>query len=356
MIPRRLATTAALCVLTVGNAWAQQMPSRPLPSSNTPQQGVTTPATNVPQQQTVDWSAEEIEAAQGALQGAAEGPRCRGSAGHAVARGTECGTPAPMKLISIGKSQQQVMLSPPVDLTCDMIAALHKWVQQDLQPLARKNLGGALVRIDAMSSYSCRNAYGRAKSRLSEHGRVNALDIGAFVTARGETARVVADWGMTAREIAAAAKAGETTTAQTKTAPATEPPKHTVTAGTPRAVDRPVAAETARAGIAIGIPGISIQMPAGFRRTPVRLDWYSPTASAAPSPRAAMQPRPSLNGKMDFLREAHHAACKIFGTVLGPEANSATKTTSTWIWPIARALPSANSRHLPCGWHPHNVT
>ena len=33
------------------------------------------------------------------------------------------------------------MLSPPVDLTCDMIAALHKWVQQDVQPLARKHLG-----------------------------------------------------------------------------------------------------------------------------------------------------------------------------------------------------------------------
>ncbi len=28
---------------------------------------------------------------------------------------------------------------------------------------------------------------------------------------------------------------------------------------------------------------------------------------------------------MDFLRQAHHAACKIFGTVLGPEANSAHK-------------------------------
>ena len=32
-----------------------------------------------------------------------------------------------------------------------------------------------------------------------------------------------------------------------------------------------------------------------------------------------------LNGKMDFLRGAHQAACRIFGTVLGPEANSAHK-------------------------------
>jgi hypothetical protein len=325
MIPRRLATTAALCVLTVGNAWAQQMPSRPLPSSNTPQQGVTTPATNVPQQQTVDWSAEEIEAAQARCKVLLKGLDVVAVPATPWREGTECGTPAPMKLISIGKSPQQVMLSPPVDLTCDMIAALHKWVQQDLQPLARKNLGGALVRIDAMSSYSCRNAYGRAKSRLSEHGRVNALDIGAFVTARGETARVVADWGMTAREIAAAAKAGETTAAQTKTAPATEPPKHTVTAGTPRAVDRPVAADTARAGIAIGIPGISIQMPGRLPPDAGQVGLVQPNRLGGPKPESGDAAAAALNGKMDFLREAHHAACKIFGTVLGPEANSAHK-------------------------------
>ena len=28
---------------------------------------------------------------------------------------------------------------------------------------------------------------------------------------------------------------------------------------------------------------------------------------------------------MDFLRAAHRSACKIFGTVLGPEANNAHK-------------------------------
>ena len=44
-----------------------------------------------------------------------------------------------------------------------------------------------------MSSYSCRNAYGRAEGRLSEHGKVNALDIAGFVTARGQAAFDVAD-------------------------------------------------------------------------------------------------------------------------------------------------------------------
>ena len=76
-----------------------------------------------------------------------------------------------------------------------------------MQPLARKHLGAPIVRIETMSSYSCRNAYGRAHGRLSEHGKANAVDIGSFVTARGQAALVVADWGPTARQIAAQAAA-----------------------------------------------------------------------------------------------------------------------------------------------------
>jgi hypothetical protein len=43
--------------------------------------------------------------------------------------------------------------------------------------------------------------------------------------------------------------------------------------------------------------------------------------AAQPGP-AAAEP---LTGKAQFLRAAHRAACGIFGTVLGPEANSAHK-------------------------------
>ena len=76
-----------------------------------------------------------------------------------------------------------------------MIAQLHKWVQRDVQPLARKFMAAPIVRIETMSSYSCRNAYGRAHGRLSEHGRANAVDIASFVTAPGQAALVVSDWG-----------------------------------------------------------------------------------------------------------------------------------------------------------------
>ena len=142
-----------------------------------------------------------------------------------VREGSECGAPAPMRLISVGK-EPQVAFSPPPTLTCDMIAALHKWVQRDVQPLARRLLAAPIVRIETMSSYSCRNAYGRAHGRLSEHGRANAVDIGSFVTALGHAALVVSDWGLTAREVAAAAAAA--TKAQPPPAGSAPPPVRTV--------------------------------------------------------------------------------------------------------------------------------
>ena len=44
------------------------------------------------------------------------------------------------------------------------------------------------------------------KTRLSEHGKANALDIGAFITADGARTDLLAHWGATERDIVAAAK------------------------------------------------------------------------------------------------------------------------------------------------------
>jgi hypothetical protein len=222
-----------------------------------------------------------------------------------------------MKLISIGKNGQQVALSPPVTLTCDVIAAMHKWVQRDLQPLARKHLGGPLQRIDTMSSYSCRNAYGRSKSRLSEHGRANALDIAAFVS-RAQTAQVVADWGLTAREIAAAAKATEQAKPEDK-------PETAI--GVAPTLKGPLHADPGHIGFSVGIPGITVQMPGGSSVQNGQAGGHMGFAPAnrLGGPKADDPGASAGNGKMDFLRAAHRSACRIFGTVLGPEANNAHK-------------------------------
>ena len=82
-----------------------------------------------------------------------------------------------------------------------MAEALSTWIEDDLQPLARTQLGAEIIKIETMSSYSCRNAYGRAGNKLSEHGIANALDIRGFVTESAKTAYVLEDWGTPQREI-----------------------------------------------------------------------------------------------------------------------------------------------------------
>ncbi len=247
-----------------------------------------------------------------------------------------CGAPAPVELISIGWSPQ-VSFSPPVTVTCDMVAALHKWITRDLQPLARKHLGSEIVRLDTMSSYSCRTAYSRKNAKLSEHGKANAVDIRAFMTANGTNAEVLLDWGPTGREIAAqvaaakkleaerataAAKAhqGQSGTA-TATATARQAPPAAIATGS---IDNPDPAVTALRPSIIAVPrngqGIGLTLP-GSPNTGLGL-------SAGPQPShlggpPADKADTAVGPRTDFLRAAHAAACKVFGTVLGPEANAA---------------------------------
>jgi hypothetical protein len=242
-----------------------------------------------------------------------------------VRDGAECGTPAPMQLVSIGSSPQ-VAFSPPPSLTCDMIAAVHKWMQGDVQAAARKHLGAPVVRVATMSSYSCRNAYGRAKGRLSEHGRMNAIDIGAFTTADGRTAMVLADWGPNAREIAAkaaeeqrrVAAAAEAAAKAKKTA---EDNKVATTAPAPIPAPVPAPSPLRPSIAATVVPGITLQMPS---TAPAALSLSQPTRLGGPkSSTAPPSPAPAMTGTAQFLRTVHRSACQIFGTVLGPEANAA---------------------------------
>ncbi|MCB1503651.1 MAG: extensin family protein [Hyphomicrobiaceae bacterium] len=93
----------------------------------------------------------------------------------------------------------------------------------------------------------------------------------------------------------------------------------------------------ARASIIDGIPRITVSIPGGAREDansgqfgegtmnrlggpkPHSAPWKSDVVKAAASTSAAV----SEVRKQKFLRGAHEAACRIFGTVLGPEANNA---------------------------------
>jgi hypothetical protein len=248
-----------------------------------------------------------------------------------------CGAPAPVQLIGLGKSPQ-VAISPPATLTCEMVAALATWLKNDLQPLAQRHLGAPITRINTMSSYSCRNSSGRAKNRLSEHGRANALDISGFVTATTQTTELLSDWGMTAREIRAqlaAAKAAAEKKAAAEQAAASglptmksgQSPASAPVGHQPAAAAQAVSQGWTHGTIIEGLPGLSPGL-ADARRGPwsTSLGFAPPSRLGGPkATQAASVPSPLQipERKAQFLRAAHAAACKIFGTVLGPESNEA---------------------------------
>jgi hypothetical protein len=232
----------------------------------------------------------------------------------------DCGTPAPIELISIGASPQ-VSLSPPPLVTCDLAAALSTWLDQEVQPAARQLLGGPVIRLEVMSAYSCRNAYARITARLSEHGRANAVDIAGFITERGDLAGLKADWGETSRDVAfkiAAAKAEAERLAKA----AAVKPAHvlagaaggiTLRGSTASEVDADAGKTTTAATTALTLPGTA-------------LTTSNPTLGLAPPSRlGGPKTVPEVNpaSRQAFLRRIHTGACRHFGTVLGPEANEA---------------------------------
>ena len=271
-----------------------------------------------------------------------------------------CGTPAPIQLISIGRNPE-VALSPPVTVTCEMAEALYTWMKSDVQPLAKRRLGTEVIKLETMSSYSCRNAYGRKGGRLSEHGVANALDIRGFVTAAGKTAYVLEHWGTPQREIlariaaekakaarlaadrAAAEKAAQANqiTAKTKgtarAAPGEPPSAEASTLGAP-------ASGIAKSTIVDGTSRVTVTLPGGndehiaesneaesnedatFSISPNKLGGPK---SAQKSAAIATAPSASNTGLSEsarreaFLHDVHASACRQFGTTLGPEANAA---------------------------------
>jgi hypothetical protein len=255
----------------------------------------------------------------------------------------ECGTAYPVEVTRIGG----IAFSQPAILNCQMIAVLGDWFKADVQPAARELLGTRIERIEVLSSYSCRNAYGRTRTRLSEHGRANAIDIKAFHTQTNQPVDLVADWGMTERDIKAQIAAAEAAARKFAIAKAKADAE----------ADRARLARKQGSGSAVAQGNPGQQSPvlgpsnnglAGLRglvgdaigkgpdldtgRGPTGLSLGQPSRLGGPKTNADKPAKPlpakranaeDPNARKQFLRSLHTSACKRFGTVLGPEANEA---------------------------------
>jgi hypothetical protein len=327
------------------------------------------------------WSATEIAAAQKVCKALLREYKAVATPVPPIKKG-RCGDPAPIKLMQIGK--KPVSFSPPPTINCQMVAALGKWISKGLQPLAKQHIGARLTQISVMSSYACRNRYGRKRAKLSEHAKANALDIGGFVFKSDTNVRVLAGWGLTERDrIARAAAARKTRDALATPSP--DPKGLKVRGGTPPSKDAKdaggataalpeprVARAEQRSAVGRGEASVfagSFQQfvlpPLPERRPSLkeRMRWAQLERKAA-ARRAARErqrleryraklnkflypanrlggakPTKIATGKaevdknedgsgskpdhMGFLKAAHRSACRYFTTVLGPEANEA---------------------------------
>ncbi len=78
--------------------------------------------------------------------------------------------------------------------TCGLSAGLV-WYQNQLQAIARREMGTSLVRIEQIGTYACRNVNNAEDGNRSQHASANAMDISVFRFADGRTARVARDFG-----------------------------------------------------------------------------------------------------------------------------------------------------------------
>jgi hypothetical protein len=100
---------------------------------------------------------------------------------------------------------ESAVLSParPV-VTCPVAAAWLMFERHALQPAAEAHFNSRVTAVRHLGSYACRNVYGRASGRRSQHATANAIDIAAFTLANGREVRLVRDWSDAGDSAAAA--------------------------------------------------------------------------------------------------------------------------------------------------------
>ncbi len=244
-------------------------------------------------------------------------------------RQERCGAPAPVVLKRIGS----VELQPPPVLNCAMVASLHAWVENTLQPAAQELLGSPVVRIRNASGYVCRNRVGSLlhSERLSEHALANAIDIAGFATADGRSIDVLGQWGPTARELreeqeraAEAAAEAEAAARQAEKLAAEAASAAKAARGAKQVAAKAEAARTKAE--AERKREEAREKGAAWRKTLTRtaaLGGQPPRHQRRDEKKGADAKGPTPTPEAAFLRRLHNGACGTFTTVLGPEANAA---------------------------------
>jgi hypothetical protein len=102
-----------------------------------------------------------------------------------------CGAPFPISIVAIQPTGgRRVALEQPVVARCAVAAAMVTWLRDTVQPSAKKYLGEEVTSLGSTNGYACRGRNRRTDTKLSEHGRANAVDIGSFKFVSGKIVAV----------------------------------------------------------------------------------------------------------------------------------------------------------------------
>lgn len=115
--------------------------------------------------------------------------------------GAGCSNLGTVRLAALQGDDRRMEITNIGPVTCPVANALQGWARFGVDRAARQILGSALVRIETMGSYSCRNVAGTG--RLSAHATANAVDIAAFRLADGRRISVLADWNSPSPQVRA---------------------------------------------------------------------------------------------------------------------------------------------------------
>jgi len=136
-----------------------------------------------------------------ALTAGAETRQCLARLGGSEARfsplpdqyyGAGCSTLGTVQLTALRSDSDSLALGNLGPVACPLAETFAAWARYGVDRAARQVLGSALVRIETMGSYSCRDVAGAG--RRSAHATANAIDVAAFVLADGRRISVRQDW------------------------------------------------------------------------------------------------------------------------------------------------------------------
>ena len=106
--------------------------------------------------------------------------------------GAGCSTVGSVSLAALRGDSGTFALTNLGPVACPLANTFAGWARYGVDRAARQILGSALVKIETMGSYSCRDVAGT--SHRSAHARAEAIDVAAFVLADGRRISVLNGW------------------------------------------------------------------------------------------------------------------------------------------------------------------